>query len=96
MNHCCDLMTEFVNDSRIPIYYNPVLREYYMPFNKVKLSQLLFYCPWCGIKLPKVLNEEYFKIFYDELHLERAKNLLETPCLPEEFKSDEWWKKRGL
>ena len=96
MKHCCDLMAEFISDPRISVYYNPVLREYYIPFKRVKLAQLLFYCPWCSIKLPKVLNEEYFRILYDELNLEPELDVLETPDLPEEFKSDEWWKKRGL
>jgi hypothetical protein len=43
-------------------------------------------------------RDEFFDIFYDELNLDLISNteVLETPCLPAEFKTDEWWKKRGL
>ncbi len=96
MNHCCELMNLFLNDSRIPINYNAIFRYYYLPVKGASAIQCLLFCPWCGNKLPKELNEEYYAIFYDELNLKEAKNLLDTPGLPEEFKSDEWWKKRGL
>jgi hypothetical protein len=98
MKHCCELMTEFLEDPRIPLFYRPYLREYYMPMKRTTTIQCIFFCPWCGIRLPKDLSNEFFDIFYDELKLRLVKNLgtLETPGLPEEFKTDEWWKKRGL
>jgi hypothetical protein len=46
--------------------------------------------------LPISVREEYFRILFDELHLEPEFKEIETPGLPEEFKTDEWWKKRGL
>lgn len=96
MNHCCEIMTNEINDPRTPFAYDSVVRSYYVICKKRMSDQLLFYCPWCGKMLPKRLNEEYYAILYDELHLEPELNVLETTGLPEEFKTDEWWKKRGL
>lgn len=95
MNHCCEVMTNELNDPRTPFKYDEILRSYYVECKK-RSDQLLAYCPWCGTKLPKILNDEYFGIIYDELHLEPEFKVTDTPGLPEEFKSDEWWKKRGL
>jgi len=55
----------------------------------------LDYCPWCGTKLPDSLDEKWCKIVkekfgYDNVFAE------EWAKLPEEFKTDAWWKKRGL
>ena len=96
MNYCCEIMSNQINDPRTPFAYNQVLRWHYVICEKRSTDQLLFYCPWCGKELPKSLNEEYYAILYDELQLEPEFNVLETPGLPEEFKTDEWWKKRGL
>ncbi len=94
--HCCALMTNFLNDPLVPLVYYPHLREYNILLKDSGGLQGIDYCPWCGQCLPKDLRDEFFNIFFDELHLKRAENLLETPGLPEEFKTDEWWKKRGL
>jgi len=96
IKYCCPLMAEFIVDPRIPIDYIPYLREHIITSKKFSMAHIIYYCPWCGTKLPTSVREEYFEIFYDELHLTRADNLLKTPGLPEEFKTDEWWKKRGL
>ncbi|MBX9830706.1 hypothetical protein K2X40_02030 [Candidatus Babeliales bacterium] len=96
MEHCCEIMLNELNDPRTPFSYDKILRQYYVICESRICDQLLSYCPWCGKKLPEVLNEEYYDIIYDELKLEPAENVLETKGLPEEFKSDEWWKKRGL
>ena len=97
--HCCSLMEDFLNDPLVPIIYYPHLREYNILLKKLSGGlQGIYYCPWCGAKLPKDLRDEFFDIFYDELKFTPKKGLgiLETPGLPEEFKTDEWWKKRGL
>ena len=96
MKHCCEIMSNELNDPRTPFAYDKILRSYYVKCEKRGFDQLFIYCPWCGKKLPQILNDEYFRIIYDELHLEPAFNVTETPGLPEEFKIDEWWKKRGL
>ena len=54
------------------------------------------YCPFCGDKLPQHL---YASVEYKNA-LEKAVgkefcNITEDE-IPEEFKTDEWWKKRGV
>ncbi len=85
--HCCNLMTEFISDTRVPISYSPKFREYYIPLGGSHAIQCIIFCPWCGARLPKDLRDEYFDIIEKEYE---AKNL------PEEFKCNIWWKKRGL
>ena len=54
------------------------------------------YCPFCGAKLPTQLDpEDYILQEYGEDYL-RYTSDPEYKAPPEEFKSDEWWKKRGL
>ena len=61
---------------------------------------ILCYCPWCGAKLPEVLDPDYticaeygqdyvrysFEPEYKEL----------PPEIKKEFETDEWWKKRNI
>jgi hypothetical protein len=48
------------------------------------------YCPWCGAKLPESKRSLRFEI------LEAMGCEVPWDEIPEEFKTDEWWKKRGL
>jgi hypothetical protein len=92
----------------VEISYSPILREYSIGSNR---SQSISHCPWCGAKLPTNLRKEYRHILRHEYGIEVAlyktsedkcdtpktdQELRETLLVPEEFKSDEWWKKRGL
>jgi hypothetical protein len=64
-----------------------------------KLSVVISYCPFCGSKLPKELIDEKDETIYRELGAEYLTDDDGNPPikeLPEEFNSDEWWKKRGL
>ncbi|MBQ3565156.1 MAG: hypothetical protein IJA14_03330 [Alphaproteobacteria bacterium] len=57
------------------------------------------YCPFCGSKLPKNLIDERWDIILKELgkeYLPDDDGNLPKKELPEEFKTDEWWKKRRL
>lgn len=94
-NHCCHEMTDFLNDPRVPINYAPDKRFYFLPMTS-QVKQGIFYCPWCGIKLPKDLYDEYFDTLEREYGIEPDLDLASKPGFPEEFKDDTWWKKRGL
>jgi hypothetical protein len=57
------------------------------------------YCPFCGSKLPELLVDERWDTILTELgpdYLPDDDNNPPKKELPEEFKTDEWWKKRGL
>ena len=55
--------------------------------------QTLGYCPYCGTKLPN-LSDEYDDCLEEAVGKEYC-DITEDE-IPEEFKSDVWWKKRGL
>ena len=61
-------------------------------------SRSIDYCPFCGKKLPKKLDDDDM-----DPYLMKEYGWTEEDCwgyprreLPPEFKTDEWWKKRGL
>ena len=90
---CCQTMSIFVQDLRIGIDYYNVYREYYID-TTADLKQMIYYCPFCGKELPKGLGEKYFDILEKDYQIEDI--IEEEENIPEEFKTDEWWKKRGL
>lgn len=91
--HCCDLMTSQLHDKRMPINYDKVLKEYFIYLFYSKAIQSLWYCPWCGTKLPESLRDTYCAILEKEYGIE---DYWDSNILPQEFKNDEWWKKRKL
>lgn len=96
-NHCCMTMTECAHDPRIAVKYSPKYREYYIPLKKSNSIQTLLFCPWCGKELPKDLRDEYDEILEKEYNINIDDVVMEKKIrIPKEFKTDEWWKKRGL
>jgi hypothetical protein len=59
------------------------------------------YCFWCGVKLPSFVSklydilEEEYGIHQSVIEDKDFEIGIETR-LPEEFKTDKWWKKRGF
>ena len=93
LNHCCFELDYFIKNGEVALCYNDIYREYGLnvldggsSFIQIKC------CPWCGNKLPKDVGDEFSRLIYDELNLDGP----DDPRLPEEFKSREWWVKRGL
>jgi len=108
--HCCKLMSFFIEEQKVAIYYNPIVREYYIRLWSCPVGrQVIYFCPWCGYKFIPSLIEKFFQIlkkeykilycdYYPEKYF-RANSEREYEIeveLPREFKSDEWWQKRGL
>lgn len=57
--HCCPAMKQYLEDYRIPIDFDPELNFYFLPFVwPYRIRQGLRYCPWCGIKLPTIIEED--------------------------------------
>ena len=79
-------LLEYIPESRS---YNFILYDH--PHGT---HQTLWFCPWCGIKLPEELGEEWGRILKEEFNIEEPFRAWDR--VPSEFKSDEWWKKRGL
>ena len=59
------------------------------------LVEQFFYCLWCGKKLPKTLEKERAEILKEEYGL-TDDEMIEGSKVPEDFKTDKWWKDREL
>ncbi len=97
MEHCCEELNKFISEEEVNLFYSPQERFYGINY-KPKTGggvQLIKFCPWCGSKLSKDLIDEYAKLVFDELGLDPLDRNYRKK-LPSEFKSCEWWKKRGL
>jgi hypothetical protein len=76
--------------------YDPVVRDYGIRFGK-NMVDMLHFCPWCGSKLPKTLMREMFDTIEKEYGIPRLEADIDNYTnVPDEFKTDEWWRKRGL
>ena len=93
---CCDYMKQSLDDNTTQIKYNPIFRSYYIPLYKNAAKQLINFCPWCGTKLPRSLRMDWFEILENEYKLDPYNDPKNVKDLPEEFKSDQWWKNRNL
>ncbi len=108
---CCEQMEHQLKDERVAISYSPIFREYsihvidwLIPKEEIQETkdlitarQCIDYCPWCGVKLPNDLRDQYFEILRNEYDPEvDIFSIKDNPSIPAEFKSDKWWKKRGL
>lgn len=95
---CCLNMDLMLQDSE-PLYnikYNPKLREYYLKSLEGPYMRTIEFCPWCGTQLMKSLRDEWYDILEKEYGLDMPKIPKQAKKIPTEFKTDEWWKKRGL
>ena len=91
---CCLTMdTALKEPLEFSIFYDAPFREF-----SVNAKNAVFgmdFCPFCGKEFLKSLRDEWFdelsKILGFEVDIS-----LDKRKIPTEFKSDEWWKIRGL
>ena len=89
-------MNYFVLENK-EINYSNALRFYSLrladdPYGS---NCLLLYCPWCGTKLPKDLDGVWSETLKREYGI-KDPIFDDADKVPPEFRTDEWWKKRGL
>jgi hypothetical protein len=94
--YCCDALETEINDPRVFIDYNKKTREYFIETVDKQIIRVIYRCPWCGKKLPKTLRKKWFLILEKEYGIDDPLNKTQINLIPEEFKTDEWWIKRGL
>lgn len=77
--------------------FRPHTKSYRLILGGTSLGmyQIITFCPWCGAKLPKSLGKEWCQLIKEEFGIEDIFKE-EWDKLPQEFKTDEWWRKRGL
>lgn len=89
-NHCCSKMRKNVDQKKLHLTYSIKFREYGIRILDGGTSIIsIFFCPWCGKKLPESLRDDWFDTLenmgFDD---PRVQNI------PEDFKSDAWWRKK--
>lgn len=82
---CCEA---FKNMER---YYSSYTREHFFADDTI-----LNFCPSCGSRVEKSLEDEWKSILMEEYNIEEDHCSVWNPMVPEEFKSDAWWRNRGL
>ena len=100
--HCCQAMEQYIdpkckdhpNPRDCPdalVTYDPRFDGYYLlPRFGESWVALISYCPWCG-DAKRELRDEYF----DRLEALGFDEPLSQE-IPEEFRSDKWWKDARL
>jgi hypothetical protein len=80
-----------VRDEETAIVYLPQFREFGLPVLDGGCSIVAIeWCPFSGKRLPESLRERRFEVL-------EAEGLVKSSTgLPDEFKSEAWWVKRGL
>ena len=107
-NWCCNDLRRFVTYFDAPepnriVLYKHVWRMFSIPYGESDSKGLgvsIDYCPFCGTRLPRSLEDEWDTHLEDEHGLvwDENKEYFDDflKRVPDEFRSDEWWKKRGL
>jgi hypothetical protein len=90
---CCNSMRRHVLDPVSPMSYTGRLRQFFIAPNETAPITLFAFCPWCGIRLPASLNEEWFDAVEKFGIVDIFQSIDE---LPAEFRTDAWWKSRDL
>jgi uncharacterized protein DUF6980 len=82
------------------VIYDQRWREYGVYYNEEKeqrdreMLTPIYFCPWCGTKLPVSLADDWYDILEKEYNIDDP--VVDTHKVPPEFQTDEWWRKRGL
>jgi hypothetical protein len=93
---CCSDKQELNKYVNSGLIYNTRFREYGIKTVRLRGPYLVMnYCLWCGRQLEPSLRDLWAKLLQKEHGIA---NPFATPItqLPKSFRTDEWWKRRGL
>ena len=94
---CCKDIIIILSDHRNNIYYDNIFREYYVQTKRKTVILDMVFCPWCGSKFPESLRVKFFDVLESEYEIDTdISEFKDRIDIPKEFKTDEWWQKRGL
>ena len=97
MFDCCNGMITSIERKEFKFYpqYRGVCYYIWRETDQAYGQYFIKYCPFCGAKMPQNL---YGPEYEETLEKALGKDFcdIKEEEIPEEFKTDEWWKKRGL
>lgn len=107
MNHCCLGMQGVLEAYGTPVKYIPYKRRYIIQYNStfqnketgedaIGVATRLKFCPWCGNQLPKDLANKWVEEIETKFNVTETLDRDQLNKIPQEYMTDEWWKKRGL
>jgi len=91
----CSEMWQFCldEDSDEILVYIPEFRSFSIRVPGSGAIQNIYYCPWCGEKLPEDVRDLWFeemtRLFGEDFEWKRTK-------VPEEYEDETWWRARDL
>lgn len=94
---CCDMMREWAFEGEdLVLQYWPQDREITIPLPPRRGGGVVViqHCPWCGKELPRSLSEERYASIEQEMGEAFEKDYPEK--MPRKYRSDKWWRERGL
>jgi len=83
--HCC------LGFEQLHKTYYPHTRLYELPDGTV-----INFCPCCGHQLPENLRKEWKFDLRARYNVDPDHASVWNPMVPEEYKTDAWWKNKGL
>ncbi len=99
---CCKQLKKLLDDEVSPLIYIPHTRTYALTVPKFYWKEHELYmhfiipcCPYCCKHLPKDLTQLWANILENEYGITLPYDE-HKDSVPQEFRTDEWWKKRGL
>ncbi len=100
--HCCERARLWIANIGCPFVYIPYERKYgitvpkwYLRRDETAFIYPLDFCPACGTKFPPELGYKRYEVLTKEYGiLDNFED--EQQSIPKEFKTEEWWRKRGL
>jgi hypothetical protein len=95
IDFCCKHLQYDIEDKFCPVVYSKKVREFHINLKQSTGGVRLSHCYHCGKKLPTSLRDEWFDQVEKKLGYEISIDI-DKRKIPIEFKSDVWWKKRGL
>ncbi|MDM8532019.1 hypothetical protein QUF63_12680 [Anaerolineales bacterium HSG25] len=85
--HCCKEMEFHLQEGEVALLYLPKFREYGIQILDGGSSfQEIYYCPWCGKKLPSSLRDQWFN------QIEALGHEWGDEDIPAKYLSSEWWR----
>ncbi len=98
--NCCSLMRKALEDPHHAMEYVPLFRHYVLGFDYTPCrGKLIKNCPWCATVFPISLYKEYQRLILENIEFDEddfTDLSYFIKKFPQEFQTDEWWKKRGL